>query len=142
MSSDQPLETLLRQCCGSDAWVQAVLATRASDEPADVLRAADAAWASLDEAGWKEAFAAHAAVVPTDGDAPTQDAARVAVRLYEQRFGHPFVTAAAVRAADELLMRVRIRLGNEVPVEWKIACDEQRRATRLRLDALLRRNAP
>jgi 2-oxo-4-hydroxy-4-carboxy--5-ureidoimidazoline (OHCU) decarboxylase len=134
-------ETVLRQelldCCGSSAWAREVAARRPFSDAQDVLAAADAAWAHMDDYDWHEAFDAFGEQNTAEGDDGTRKAADVALALYRQRFGLPFISAARNAMADELLMRVRIRLGNDAATEWKLACDEQRRATRLRLNRLL-----
>lgn len=145
VSTRSDLEALLSECCGSRAWVMAVAAAVPAglEEPdrlrAEVLRAADDAWAGLSADDWRAAFAAHAAEVTASADEETLSALRVALRLYEEQFGHAFVSSATIRSPEEFLMRVRIRLGNEAADEWNQARDEQRRGTRQRLEAALAR---
>jgi 2-oxo-4-hydroxy-4-carboxy--5-ureidoimidazoline (OHCU) decarboxylase len=135
--SDSALRSELLECCGSSVWAREVAARRPFNDAQDVLSAADAAWSAMDDYDWREAFDALGEQPSADGDEGTRNAANVALTLYRQRFGLPFVSAARNSMADELLMRVRIRLGNDAATEWKLACDEQRRATRLRLNRLL-----
>lgn len=132
---EQELLELLGDCCGSDAWRRNVAAQRPFADEAALLAAADAAWLDLDEQDWLESFDHHATVVPDTTDEAIRHATAVALRLYRERFGHPYVAATASSAVDELLMRVRIRLGNDEAAEWMTSCDEQRRAgvDRLRL---------
>ncbi|MEX1182802.1 MAG: 2-oxo-4-hydroxy-4-carboxy-5-ureidoimidazoline decarboxylase [Gemmatimonadota bacterium] len=128
------MRRLLEECGGSAAWAAAV-ADRARGVGRDALpELADAAWASLEDAAMRAAFDMHPASVPEGGDEATRRAAEVALRLYRERFGHAFVSATPSHAADELLMRVRIRLGNDPLTEWRTACDEQRRFARQRLE--------
>jgi len=57
---------------------------------------------------------------------------------YEQRFGHVFLVSAEGRGAEEILANLRARLGNDPDTELRVAADEHRRITRLRLERLLR----
>ena len=99
-----------------------------------LLRACDAAWDSLGDDGWLDALASNAEHVVPDGNDGTRRAAETALRLYRERFGIPFVSAAHSPVADELLMRVRIRLGNDGAAEVRAARDELRRMARQRLE--------
>ena len=59
-------------------------------------------------------------------------------REYERRFGHVFLIAASGRTADEILAALRRRMGNDAATELQVAAAEQRKITRLRLEALLK----
>ena len=69
------------------------------------------------------------------------DAVRAAIaagnRRYEDRFGHVFLISAAGRTPEEILNALRLRLGNDPDTELRVAADEHRRITRLRLAKLL-----
>jgi 2-oxo-4-hydroxy-4-carboxy--5-ureidoimidazoline (OHCU) decarboxylase len=56
---------------------------------------------------------------------------------YEQRFGHVFLISAEGRSAEEILANLRARLGNDADTELRVAAEEHRRITRLRLQRLL-----
>jgi 2-oxo-4-hydroxy-4-carboxy-5-ureidoimidazoline decarboxylase len=133
---DAELLTLL-EGCGSPVWARQVAAQRPFADERALEAAADAAWAALDDGAWLECFEEAAARVPDTGDEGTRAAAVTALQLYRARFDRAFVTAADCHAADELLMRVRIRLGLDERAEWRASCDEQRRLTRQRLERLL-----
>lgn len=133
---DDVLFRRLREVGGSGGWARRVAEQRPFQSAGALIAAGDDAWLEIEHDDWLEAFAARTASVPDDADAASSAAAQVALDLYRERFGYPFVTSAQSRAADELLMRVRIRLGNEPDAEWSIACEEQRRSARLRLTAL------
>jgi 2-oxo-4-hydroxy-4-carboxy-5-ureidoimidazoline decarboxylase len=131
------LADALRRCCGSQRWVREVAARAPFSDQAGLFAAADSAWSALDGAEWR---AAHEAVgdrtVPA-ADAGTRAAIDVALRLYRERFGHRFIAAHDQLTAEELLMRIRIRLGNEVVAETRKTRAEQRLIARRRLEALL-----
>lgn len=56
---------------------------------------------------------------------------------YEARFGYIFIVCAMGKSADEMLAMLEWRLVNQPEHELKIAAEEQRRITRLRLERLL-----
>jgi OHCU decarboxylase len=106
-------------------------------------------WWSLGPDDWREAFAHHprigeraegwsaaeqAGVAGAAGDVRAQLAA--ANRAYETRFGHIYLVRAAGRGADELLALARARLANDAETELRVAAEEQRQITRLRLERL------
>jgi 2-oxo-4-hydroxy-4-carboxy-5-ureidoimidazoline decarboxylase len=66
-------------------------------------------------------------------DEGTRAAAHAAIGMYRDRFGYPFVTGIETPTAEELLMRVRIRLGNDPAPEWRAAREHLRRHVRTRL---------
>ena len=122
-------------------------------DTADLLETADRVWWSLAPADWREAFEAHPRIgeKKLDGEDRSRrwsedeqaDAAgaRTAVladlaeanRIYEERFGHIFIVCATGKSADEMLGLLRARLGNDPESELRIAAEEQRKITRLRL---------
>jgi OHCU decarboxylase len=58
---------------------------------------------------------------------------------YEERFGHVFLISAAGRSAEEILAALTDRLGNDPDTELRVAAEEHRRITRLRIERLLER---
>jgi len=124
-----------------------------------VFAAADAIWATLGPDDWREAFAHH----PRIGERPhiekegTQAArwssdeqqsvsnANAAVRTeldavnreYETRFGFLDIVCATGRSAEELLAFARGRMQNTLEKELRVAAEEQRKITKLRLEKLL-----
>lgn len=148
---ERSAEAELLSCCGSRAWARSMAAARPFADRAAVLDRADAVWSQLSAQDWLEAFRAH----PRIGDAralrlqPEQAGARDAGdallaalaegnRLYEERFGHIFLIRAAGRDAAEMLANLRARLGNDPATELRVAAEQQREITRLRLERLLR----
>ena len=131
------LGAALEECCGGAAWVRAVMRAAPFRDDAELLAAVDRAFDELSVDEWKETLATTRARAPEKGEAATREAARMALRLYEERFGHAFVAVLSGDTADELLMRVRIRLGNEPDHEWRLTREEQRRLVRQRVQQLL-----
>ena len=56
---------------------------------------------------------------------------------YEQRFGFIYIVCATGRSAADLLDLARTRMHNDRDTELRIAAEEQRKITRLRLEKLL-----
>jgi 2-oxo-4-hydroxy-4-carboxy-5-ureidoimidazoline decarboxylase len=56
---------------------------------------------------------------------------------YFERFGFVFLVCATGKSADEMLRLLEARLGNDRQTEIRIAAEEQRKITRLRLTKLL-----
>jgi OHCU decarboxylase len=147
----------LLQCCGSLAWARAMAAARPFASRAALYDTADAVWRGLSRDDWLEAFGAHprigerAAGGERDrhaqwsaqeqagtrlADAETLAELAALNREYERRFGHVFLIRATGRSAAEMLAALRERLGHDAGEELRIAAEEQRRITRLRLEKL------
>jgi 2-oxo-4-hydroxy-4-carboxy-5-ureidoimidazoline decarboxylase len=149
---DQEARMELLACCGSRRWAARVSAGRPYADNAALLAAADAAWDQATNADIREAFAAHPRIgeaelggaqerreqsASADADEATREALRDGNRAYEERFGHIYLVCASGRTAPELLADLRARLGNSPEAEFRVAAEEQRAITRLRLQKLL-----
>lgn len=146
------IEELL-QVCHSARWAAAVADARPYAEVSSVQLVADDVWQRLDAADWLEALAGHPRIGERGGSSPElsrreqagmidADAEIVAAiaagnREYEHRFGHVFLICAAGRSPQEILTNLRSRLGNDPETELRIAADQHRRITRLRLETAL-----
>jgi OHCU decarboxylase len=155
----------LGQCCAARAWAERVAALRPFADAAALYAAADRVWREpggvegTAGAMWREAFAGHprlgerAAEHGTSalarrwsgseqaGVAAADAAARAelatAQREYEARFGHIFLVCASGLAAADMLAALRARMHNDRATELRVAAEEQRKITRLRLERLL-----
>jgi 2-oxo-4-hydroxy-4-carboxy-5-ureidoimidazoline decarboxylase len=161
LDADAAARELLR-CCGSTKWARQMTAERPFPTVAAINEAADRIWWSLEEADWREAFAAHpkigAGTAGEAGGAEAADtsawsaaeqsavasaAAGVTARLaeanreYEARFGYIFIICASGRSAVEMLDGLERRLGNAPDRELRIAAEEHRKITRLRVAKLI-----
>jgi OHCU decarboxylase len=146
-------EHRLEECCGSRAWASAVAAGRPYADLSSLLETADAVWRSVSRSDWLEAFAAHPRIGESGGrspdsseheqsramSAPTATVAALAEenRRYEAHFGHVFLISAAGRTADDILSALRERMSNDHAAELRVAAEEQRKITRLRLERML-----
>jgi OHCU decarboxylase len=148
---DSLTEDALLACCGSRAWVRRMSEAGPFRDTEHLLETADRIWWSLTPADWLEAFAAHPRIGEKSGSRWSQQeqsgaaAAQAPVlaelaevnREYEQRFGHIFIVCATGKTAEEMLGLLRARLGNDPETEIKVAAEEQRKITRLRLQKWL-----
>jgi allantoicase len=165
-ATDEAASAGLLTCCGSTRWAREVAAARPFGEPQRLFDEADAIFGSLTSDELREAFAAHPRIgeraAPTAsaeaaghtrwsageqaGTAQAGDDVRERLlagnRAYEERFGHVFLIRAAGRSAEEMLAALEERLGNDPDTELRVAAEQQRQITALRLDKLLREPRP
>jgi OHCU decarboxylase len=155
--TEEEAVTALLKCCGSVKWAQRVAAERPFENMHELLLTADHVWWSLDSPDWLEAFDAHPkigerkAAASSDASRWSQEeqheASRASVETldeltranhdYERRFGYIFIVCATGKSADEMLTLLHERMHNEPDTELRIAAEEQRRITHLRLEKLL-----
>ncbi len=57
--------------------------------------------------------------------------------MYEEKFGFIFIVCAIGKSAEEMLDLCRRRVHNSADAEIRIAADEQRKITEIRLKKLL-----
>ncbi len=155
---DAAARSALTNCCAAQTWVDAMLARRPISDDAAVEAATAAVAATLGEADWLEAFAAH----PMIGDVESlrqKYAATKAIAAGEQsgatgaseatlaelaklnheyhdKFGFIFIVFATGKSADEMLAILQGRIGNTREQELKNAAAEQLKITQLRLAKL------
>ncbi|MGZ3417138.1 MAG: 2-oxo-4-hydroxy-4-carboxy-5-ureidoimidazoline decarboxylase [Polyangiales bacterium] len=149
-------EALLR-CNGSRAWAARMAAETPFSDEESLMGRADAIWWSLDRKDWDEAFSAHPRIGSKKdvekkpekswssreqaGAAAANDDTLAALAQanadYEARFGRIYIVCATGKSAEEMLAIARSRLHNDPETEVRIAAEEQRKITRLRLHKLL-----
>jgi allantoicase len=146
--TDDDARRELLSCCGSTEWVKWMMDARPLD---DALAKADEIWNALGRDAWHEAFAAHPRIGEKKADrfsggeqsgaasAPDQTKQQLAAinREYESRFGHIYIVCATGKSADEMLAIAKQRLSNAPDDEIRVAAEEQRKITRLRLMKLV-----
>lgn len=158
LPADEAADALL-QCCGSERWAREMCATRPFANAKALLDAADRTWWSLPREDWLAAFRAHPKIGETRaaatvgarsagwsgeeqaGVSAAGDTACILRELnaeYERRFGHIFIICATARSAADIVANLRQRLSHDPDSELRIAAEEQRRITHLRLHKLLR----
>ncbi len=149
----------LLKCCGSSRWAEGVAARRPFRSVEELEEEADRVWRELSAGDWLEAFRAHPRIGERKAAAGASAESRVwsereqagasgageqtraalakGNRAYEGRFGFIFIVCATGRTAEEMLGLLRARLAHDRETELRVAAEEQRRITRLRLRKLL-----
>jgi allantoicase len=149
----------LYDCCGSKKWVRQVLAHRPFRDVAHLHDAAQEAWSKLRRNDWLTAFRSHPAIGAEKAAAKQTQTARnwsadeqsvaqraspetisvltAANHAYEAAFGHVFLICAAGKTSEQILKALQERLAHEPEVELRVAAEEQKEITRLRLEKLL-----
>jgi allantoicase len=149
----------LLDCCGSKRWGEQVLEQMPFLNLAAMLQAADAALATLGRNDWLEAFCHHPAIGAKRAKKDQSATARrwsageqslaqkaapktlatlaAANQAYRSKFGHVFLICATGKSSQEILSNLQQRLSNDPEAELRIASEEQRKITRLRLEKLL-----
>ncbi len=142
----------LLDVCHSTRWAESVAAARPFTDLAALQASADETWLALEPADWLEALEGHPRIGEQGGSSPSFSrdeqsglaGAGVSTRAllaqgnlaYEQRFGHVFLISAAGRTPEEILDSLLTRLDNDPDTELRVAADQHRRITRLRLEKL------
>ena len=153
----------LLKCCGSTNWARRMTQQRPFPTGGDAMRrlldSADRVWWDLGREDWLEAFSRHPRIgekaAAKDASAETRRwseeeqsgtrsareqvlaALAKANRAYEQRFGYIFIVCATGKSSEEMLALLQQRLQNDPAAELRMAAEEQRRITHLRLQKLL-----
>ena len=148
----------LLKCCGSNKWVNNILAARPFSSAAHLNIQAEKIWLELDKDDYMEAFAAH----PKIGEREDPEKAKNTEtwtrkeqaglinasymvkqelekynREYVKKFGYIFIVCATGKSAEEMLDLLRQRLKNNPLIEIRIAAWEQNKITNLRLKKML-----
>jgi allantoicase len=142
----------LRSCCASSKWIAGMTIGRPFSDWNELVAASDRVASDLTPEDWQEAFRGHPRIGETREGArwssDEQSGTRAASgenmealasgnREYEQKFGHVFLICATGRSADEMLANLRQRMKNDPATEMRVAADEQRKITALRLEKLV-----
>ena len=133
-------------CCRVGRWADAMVTSRPFADETALRAAADDRWRALSATEWREAFGGHArigawsekeqAAAARSSDAAKAELTQV-VAAYEERFGHIYLVCASGRSAGEMLVDARARMKNDPETELRVAAEEQRKITQLRLTKLL-----
>ena len=125
----------------------------------ELLTKGDQVWSSLSEDDWLEAFRAHPKIGEQKAAAAQSEQARnwssqeqsgiegaasatktalaEGNQEYEERFGFIFIVCATRKSSAEMLAILNERLQNDPGTELRVAAEEQRKITQLRLEKLL-----
>ena len=139
-------------CCSCRAWAERVAGRRPFGSLAALAAAGEEVWRELGEPEWREAMNGHPRIGERkagwskeeqagalSADPETQAALAAANREYEATFGHIYLVCATGKSAAELLEILRQRLKNEPLTELRVAAEEQRKITGLRLERMIAR---
>jgi allantoicase len=157
--STEDAESELLKCCGSTLWARRMNEARPFNDLRELLASADSIWWALDKEDWLEAFSRHPKIGEKESELAQARAARewseqeqsgidagceetrrelaAANREYERKFGYIYIICATGKTADEMLAILKERLQNEPAKEIRVAAEEQRRITHLRLRKIL-----
>jgi 2-oxo-4-hydroxy-4-carboxy-5-ureidoimidazoline decarboxylase len=159
-ATDEPaLRALLADFCAAPEWLDRLTTDRPFSSAAALQSASEDAAEGVSPGGWREAFRHHPRIGERQAErlqsasaqaqssreqgavehASAADRAALAEgnRVYEARFGQPFIVCASGRPASEMLALLRERLNNDPDTELRVAAGEQRKITKLRLSRLL-----
>lgn len=157
--SEKEAEAELLKCCGSALWARRMAAERPFHDLQELLAKADAVWWALDAEDWLEAFSRHPKIGEKESARAQAEAAQqwseqeqagtnaadeetrltlaAANREYERKFGYIYIICATGKTADQMLSILQERLQNNADKEIRVAAEEQRRITHLRVQKLL-----
>lgn len=160
---EREAEAEFLKCCGSALWARRMAGERPFQDFQVLLAKADAVWWALDAEDWLEAFSRHPKIGEKEAARTQAEGARVwseqeqagisaaeeetklelsaANREYERKFGYIYIVCATGKTADEMLSILKERLQNDADRELRVAAEEQRRITHLRLQKLLENEA-
>jgi 2-oxo-4-hydroxy-4-carboxy-5-ureidoimidazoline decarboxylase len=137
-------------CCAAPGWARRVAHGRPYASVADLLAAADAAWAARDPGDLEAAMAGHPRIGArglsgwsrqeqsgVGEHAETARALREANAAYEERFGHVFLICATGRGPDGILAELRRRMANDPDAEREVAAAEIGKINAIRLRKLV-----
>ena len=136
------------RCCGSSRWASAMAKARPFARFDAMVHKGGEIWDSLGKTDWLEAFAAHPRVGDLrrasgwsaaeqsgmqTADDETKERLASLNQLYERRFGYMFIVCATGKSPGEVLALLAARISNGPNAERRIAADEHRQITGLRL---------
>jgi 2-oxo-4-hydroxy-4-carboxy-5-ureidoimidazoline decarboxylase len=149
LADGRAVEELLK-VCGSREWARELEASRPYETLEEAIARADEAWDELSRPGRLEAFAAHPRIGDKTGSSWSREEQKgvtdeeILSRLraknqqYETRFGHVFLICATGKSAPQILDALNVRLANPPEKEFEIACGEQAKIMRLRMEKLIK----
>jgi 2-oxo-4-hydroxy-4-carboxy-5-ureidoimidazoline decarboxylase len=145
-------ERVALACCASGAFAKAIADGRPYRDPAALLAAIDAAFDALSWDDIVDSMDGHPRIgdrgassamsaAEQSGAAAASDQVRQGLAegnlAYEERFGHIFLICASGASGQEMLTRLRARLGNDQDAERTVVRAELLKITRLRMTKLL-----
>ncbi len=151
-ASVQDAERVVLACCASRAFAKAIADGRPYRDPAALLAAISAAFDALNWDDIVDSMNGHPQIgdpgassamsaAEQSGAAAASDQVRQGLAegnlTYQDRFGHIFLICASGLSGQEMLTRLRARLGNDQDAERTVVRAELLKITRLRMTKLL-----
>jgi 2-oxo-4-hydroxy-4-carboxy-5-ureidoimidazoline decarboxylase len=148
----QDAERSVLACCASKAFAKAIADGRPYRGPAALLAVVDITFDTLTWDDIAESMNGHPRIgdhtasrgmsaAEQSGAAAASDQVRQGLAegnlAYEKRFGHIFLICASGLSGEEMLTRLRTRLGNDQDAERAVVRAELLKITRLRMTKLL-----
>ncbi|MGI9316723.1 MAG: 2-oxo-4-hydroxy-4-carboxy-5-ureidoimidazoline decarboxylase [bacterium] len=152
-------EAVLTQCCSAARWVEQLIELRPFDSQSALLQSAESCWASMQEKDLLEAFEGHPKIgdpeslkrkfantknLASNEQSEVQRASEQTIlelascnQEYVDKHGFIFIICATGKSADEMLVSIKERLGNNREQELLQAAIEQQKITALRLRKLI-----
>jgi allantoicase len=149
----------LLDCCGCKKWADQLAALRPFATRSQLFETSDKIWNELSHDHWVEAFrhhppiggkqaAAKQSATANRWSSAEQSTAQVAApalltalaegnRAYAAKFSYVFLICATGKTSEEILQAMQQRMSNNPETEMRVAAEEQRKITRLRLEKLL-----
>ena len=150
----------LEKCCGASGWVSRMMDHFPFRTDHEMLERAKQIWDNeCSENDWLEAFRHHPKIGDIDSlqkkfastsawagseQAAVKSASPETIHAlakandeYEKKFGFIFIVCATGKSAEEMLDFLHRRMNNDYDTEIRIAAEEQKKITQLRLQKLL-----
>jgi len=150
---DADVRRVLKEACGSDAWVDSVVAERPFGDYQSLAKVAQKAWEALAKDDKLQAFRAHPRIGEKyqtnreqsgvlGASEATLARLRAANQAYEAQFGHGFLVFATGKSADQMADLLEARLARSPAQEWDEACAQHHKITLFRLAQAEQRSRP
>ncbi|HDT2075629.1 OHCU decarboxylase [Enterobacter cloacae] len=153
---DKDALALLRPCVAIPAWAEALVRGRPYPSREALFNAATAQAQTWDDAALAQALSAHPRIgekltgsqaeaalsrqeqgAVNDRDAALAQALREGNARYEARFGRVFLIRAKGRSGEDILQALHARLENSDAQEVRVALEQLREITLLRLEGVI-----
>jgi 2-oxo-4-hydroxy-4-carboxy-5-ureidoimidazoline decarboxylase len=146
------------RCCGGAKWVELMSRAKSFENWDDLLKVADESFDKMEDVDWLEAFQHHPKIGDIDSlskkfastvsfaeneqSSVAHAALETIVSLKEKneqylaKFGFIFIVCATGKTATEMLGILTERLANNTEKELRVAAEEQRKITKIRLEKI------
>ena len=146
-------------CCSATRWAERLAGRRPFVSISALVESSDSCWGEMREQDLLEAFDGHPKIGDPDSlkkkyaatkelatneqsavqyaSDETIDELAACNQAYLEKFGFIFIICATGKSADEMLVSIKNRISNTRERELRLAAEEQRKITNLRLNKLL-----